>query len=119
MIEIHLNPVELGKVRISLQTGDAGLLVTIHADRPETLDLLRRNTAVLANDFLHAGHEKTSFSFGSDTRGTPGDDRQATTSPEPADDPHIGGQSPTAEIDTAHHSAASQPDIAGRIDIRL
>jgi hypothetical protein len=40
--EIELAPAELGRLRIALHASEAGLQVAITADRPETLDLVRR-----------------------------------------------------------------------------
>ena len=42
-IEIALNPEELGNVRIALNVSEASIGVSILAERPETLDLQRRN----------------------------------------------------------------------------
>lgn len=62
-VDLLLNPAELGRVRISLSPGDAGLTVHIIADRPETLDLMRRNIDMLAQDFQGLGYEATDFAF--------------------------------------------------------
>lgn len=62
-IDLLLNPAELGRVRISLSPGDAGLTVHIVADRPETLDLMRRNIDMLAQDFQSIGYDATDFAF--------------------------------------------------------
>lgn len=61
--EIALNPQELGRVRITLTTTDAGVSVAILAERPETVDLMRRNIDILAREFRELGHENLSFSF--------------------------------------------------------
>ncbi|MCV6610332.1 MAG: flagellar hook-length control protein FliK, partial [Amphritea sp.] len=42
-VEIRLSPEELGSVRLQLHQGESGLTVTVQAERPETLDLMRRN----------------------------------------------------------------------------
>jgi flagellar hook-length control protein FliK len=70
--ELHLNPTELGRVRISLQTTDGNVTVHISADRSETLDLMRRNMDLLAQDFRDSGLGNAKFSF-SDHR--PNDER--------------------------------------------
>lgn len=44
--------------------GEAGLVVTIHADRPETLDLMRRHSEQLMQEFRQAGFERAELSFG-------------------------------------------------------
>lgn len=73
VLEITLSPAELGKIRLSLHSTDGALQVTIHAEKPETLDLMRRNTEQLSRDLRSLGHADINFSFsphsgGSDTR---------------------------------------------------
>ena len=62
-IDLTLNPAELGRVRMSLSTSDAGASVTIHADRPETLDLMRRNIGELESEFADMGYGDVDFAF--------------------------------------------------------
>ena len=62
-IEIALNPAELGRVRMVLSPSDAGVTLIILAERPETLDLMRRNIDDLAKSFADLGYEDISFSF--------------------------------------------------------
>lgn len=71
-LEITLNPAELGRVRLTLQAGEAAMVVTIAADRPETLDLMRRNVDVLAQEFRDIGYDSTGFSFGQEAAGRDG-----------------------------------------------
>ncbi|MHA7850930.1 flagellar hook-length control protein FliK [Roseovarius sp.] len=108
-LDLTLNPAELGRVRISLAPGDAGIVVTIIAERPETLDLMRRHAETLAQDFLGMGYGRAEFNFGqtpqhSGQRGNSGTDtidRQATAPEPPA------------------HSVASVHISNDRVDIRL
>ena len=67
-IDVSLSPEELGHVRLRLTHGEAGLSVAVTADRPETLDLLRRNIDTLARDFQDIGYGDVSFSFGDQPR---------------------------------------------------
>ena len=76
--EILLDPQDLGRVRLSLEGNEAGLVVTIQAERSETADLLRRNADLLMQEFRDAGYADLSFSFSD--RGEPADH------PEPTDD---------------------------------
>ncbi|SDL39561.1 flagellar hook-length control protein FliK [Aliiruegeria lutimaris] len=46
--DVRLSPEELGNLRISFRNADSGLNVSIHADRPETLELFRRNIEMLS-----------------------------------------------------------------------
>lgn len=59
-----LDPEELGRIRLTLKGREGCMIVTVHADRAETLDLLRRNIDMLAQDFRDLGYVQTSFSFG-------------------------------------------------------
>ena len=63
-IEITLNPAELGRVRLTMTPGDAAMTVSITAERPETLDLIRRHIDILGQDFRDMGYERSEFSFG-------------------------------------------------------
>lgn len=68
-VEITLNPQELGKVRMALSTTEVGVTVVILSDRPETLDLMRRNIDQLAQEFRNLGYESTNFQFGEEATG--------------------------------------------------
>ena len=69
-VEIALSPEELGKVRLVITSGDKPA-VTVHADRPETYDLLRRNAEALDKELRSAGifGADISFSGGNDRPG--------------------------------------------------
>lgn len=63
-IEFTLSPIELGQLRFEMrQTGEA-VQILLSAERPETLDLLRKNSDSLLNDFRMAGFSGASLSFG-------------------------------------------------------
>lgn len=62
-VEISLSPEELGRVRLTLHASDQGMSVAIQAERPETLDLMRRNIDSLARDMRDLGFNSLSFSF--------------------------------------------------------
>ncbi len=65
-VELTLSPEELGRVRMTLSTQDGVLSLSIQADRPETIDLMRRHIDQLAQDFRDLGFTDLSFSFGRD-----------------------------------------------------
>lgn len=65
-VEIRLSPEELGRVRLAVSSSEAGITVNVLAERPETMDLLRRNIADLESAFQDLGYEDIAFSF-SDT----------------------------------------------------
>lgn len=74
-VEITLTPEELGKVRLSFQMSENGAMhVVIAAERPETMDLLRRNIDSLAGEFKDLGYSDSGFSFESFDQGTQNND---------------------------------------------
>lgn len=85
--EIALNPDELGRVRMAMSVTDTGISITIAADRPETLDLMRRHIDSLTDAFRALGHHDVSFDFsgGQDTDASSGSGLASTDS-EPGSD---------------------------------
>lgn len=85
-IEIALNPEELGRVRMVLTSTDTGVSVSIVAERPETLDMMRRHIDQLAEEFRKLGYEDIGFEFsGGGASGTfdkDGTDIRPESSPE-------------------------------------
>ena len=63
-VDVALSPEELGRVRLSITSADNGVVVSILAERPETLELLRRNVDQLDQELRQLGYQNTSFSFG-------------------------------------------------------
>ena len=62
-VEISLSPEELGRVRLSVSTADTAVQLIVLAERPETLDLMRRHIALLGQQFQAMGFQDVSFSF--------------------------------------------------------
>lgn len=62
-VEISLNPKELGRVRMNISAVEAGITVTIVTERPETLDLMRRNIDQLVREFQAIGYSDINFAF--------------------------------------------------------
>ncbi len=63
LFQIRMDPVELGQLRITLQMTEAGLHIQIMAERPETLDLMRRFSADLMQDLRQMGFSDLMMSF--------------------------------------------------------
>ncbi len=63
MVEVALSPAELGNVRMTMAVSETGMTVVVLADRPETLELLKRNIGDLKQSFEDMGHDSVSFSF--------------------------------------------------------
>lgn len=74
-IELRLSPEELGRVKLSIAPGEAGLVVQLVAERPETLDLLRRHVDLLADDLRDLGYSGLEFSFSQEGGDHPDTDR--------------------------------------------
>ncbi|WP_420585927.1 flagellar hook-length control protein FliK [Ruegeria sp.] len=109
-IEVALNPEELGRVSIVMNGRDDGLHMTIAAERPETLDMMRRHISVLEAEFRNLGLGDLSFDLG-----TSSDAQQDGSDPD-TDDQFMPSQSEqVAEVD----SALPRIGADGRIDIRL
>ncbi|WP_159975413.1 flagellar hook-length control protein FliK [Roseobacter cerasinus] len=62
-VEVSLNPEELGRVRLNISAGEAGITVHVLAERPETLDLMRRHIDQLAREFQALGYDTINFAF--------------------------------------------------------
>ena len=60
-VEIALHPKELGPLKLLAQSAEGGLTLTILAERPETLDLMRRHLDQLHDDLRRAGFNTVSF----------------------------------------------------------
>ncbi|WP_171179176.1 flagellar hook-length control protein FliK [Ruegeria sp. HKCCD8929] len=78
VVDITLNPEELGRVSMALSTRDDALILSISSERPETLDLMRRHIAELSTEFRELGYESVAFEFGTAT----GDTENAPQNPE-------------------------------------
>lgn len=71
-VDLILNPEELGKVRISMVMAENGITMNILAERPETLDLIRRHIDQLAHELRQIGYGTIGFTFGQQNRGRDG-----------------------------------------------
>ncbi|WP_170431275.1 flagellar hook-length control protein FliK [Ruegeria arenilitoris] len=109
-IEVALNPEELGRVSIVLNGRDDGLHLTISAERPETLDMMRRHLSVLEAEFQNFGLGDLSFDLGTSA------DAQHDDS-----DGGEGNEFSTPQPEHVAETGPARPKIApdGRIDMRL
>lgn len=110
MIEVRLQPEELGRVRLAMTQIDAGVTVHITAERQETLELLRRNIDILESDLRGQGFDNASFTFGQDG---------ASMSRRDEDEAYDGSEALTTP--KLQVNVISEPLIGddGRLDIRL
>ncbi|ATX65810.1 flagellar hook-length control protein FliK [Roseinatronobacter bogoriensis] len=63
MLQIQLAPVELGRVRITMNPTDAGVQVIISAERVETLDLMRKFSADFEKALADIGYQQLDMTF--------------------------------------------------------
>lgn len=68
--ELSLSPNELGKVDMMLQDNDNRLTLIVNAERPETMDLIRRHIGLLELELRQMGLGNLSLQLGAD--GAPG-----------------------------------------------
>lgn len=61
-VEITLSPEELGRVHLSARQTDQGVILLVQAERPETLDLMRRYLPDLMQDLQRMGFGDVSYS---------------------------------------------------------
>lgn len=62
--EIHLEPVELGRLRLDVVANGQEVQVTLAAERSDTADFLRRFATELAAEFRQAGFVQVTVGFG-------------------------------------------------------
>ena len=111
IVDVTLWPEELGRLTLSLAAQDGAMSVTVAADRPETLELIRRHMEVLLEEARSAGFSDVAFGFAGE--GNPGADQEA------GEDNPTGASTPAApslrEVPEAPRSAA----VTGRLDLRI
>ena len=112
MVEIRLQPEELGRVRLTMTPSEAGVSVQVTAERPETLELLRRHIDMLAADLGDRGFSNLDFSFG--TGGSAREDAFDASDGVPS----ATEQAPSEglQVDVSEQAA---PATEGTLDIRL
>lgn len=109
--DLALDPEELGLLRLKLTSGEGGSILMIQAERPETLDLIRRHVALLEQDLRALGHDNLTLQFsGGGGHGTGGFGRP-------------DGGPPPAEAPPEAATSAPKPKAAGvrldHLDLRL
>ena len=115
MTELALDPVELGKVRMTVRAQDQTIVMTVLADRPETADLMRRHAEILQQEFRALGYTSVTLdvSAGQGQSASTGSGHGGAGQTHDADP---GADRMTAE-DAAPIVTARQAD--GSLDLRL
>ncbi len=110
-VTVVLSPEELGAVRMVLLAKGETLILQIHADRAETLELMRRSADQLMQDLRSSGFTQVTLDFGQNRR-HPAPPPQ----PAPVAQPYASGQQAPALTDTP---APVRRLAAGGLDLRL
>lgn len=112
VVEIALAPEELGRLRLVMSGPDHNPHVAIWVERPEVLDQLRRNAAILQECLGDAGMAGATLEFHDDTSSGSRGDRPGDVAP---------GRRPfdTAEPVQAIPVAWTPMAIPARLDIRI
>ncbi len=112
-VQLILHPAELGQVRISLSSTDGTVTVTVITERPETLDLMRRNIGTLAQEFQEIGYQQAQFAFGGGHSAPSGEQ-----GPGNRDSGQDQGAMPD-QMQERPQPATTAPLISDRLDLRL
>jgi len=107
-LELSLSPRELGKLHMTLHPGDTGINVTIHTERSDTMDLMRRHIDLLGQEFRDLGYRDVRFDFGQGNQRSGQEPRAAP--PQATPDPISPQVTPPAPL-----AAAAR----GGLDIRI
>jgi flagellar hook-length control protein FliK len=114
-IDLQLAPEELGRVRLRLTSHEGVVAVSVLAERPETLDLLRRHIETLARGLLDVGYQEARFAFSGQN---PGGSPSKTLNAQGAT--HREDEGRGAVPDLSVPPALSSPALAGaRINVLI
>lgn len=116
-VDIALSPEELGRVRLSITTTEGGVTLHVLAERPETLELMRRHADQLARDLAGLGFASIDLAFGQGR--DPGDrdgDRSSADSRARSDRPADGAAAADPAAAVRNHITLG-PN--GGLDIRI
>jgi flagellar hook-length control protein FliK len=101
-------------VRISVTAGDAGLTVAIIAERPETVDLMRRNIDLLTRELREMGYENLTFTFGEQSGDADQDQDQ-----DQGDGAVQSGAASDPSTADEHHQTSMRVALSGGLDLKL
>ena len=112
-VSLTLAPEELGRLQMTIQTSGDQLTLAIAADRPETLDLLRRHADQLSQELRQAGFAQPTLSFSQgNAQGFARPDPQSATPPRPArTDPDFAPIGQVSPPGITHHGHQAGLDL--------
>lgn len=105
--ELRLMPEELGHVRIDMRHEGDRLVMSVSAERQDTLDLLRRHAGELAAELRAAGHSGLDLSFG--RWSGPGAEPGGRSAGDPADAPWPAVEAASQQPAPAAESLSCRP----------
>ena len=108
VIEIQLDPIELGLVELEFTTRDGTTQVVVTAERDDSLSLLRRNQEDLARHLREAGFESFDISFADRETGEDGRRQNAAGD----------GFATTSELAAEGLAEATRFRVEDRLDMR-
>lgn len=114
-VEITLSPEELGRLRMTVRVSEGAVAINMVAERPETLELLRRHIDHLNEEFRDLGFEDITFSFAGEGGSAPDSDTEDTVTLNLSDND-------TADInpDLQPHPQIQTPaQLSAGLDLRL
>lgn len=112
-VEVTLRPEELGRLSLSFTNDGVTMTVALSAERPETLELIRRNLDIPAQDLSDLGFGSLNFDFTEGAQEEPGGEaRQRRNSGSVDDNAETAPGAVTASSITARVAA-------GGMDLRL
>ncbi|MDB6179225.1 flagellar hook-length control protein FliK [Paracoccus sp. Z330] len=110
-VEITLSPEELGRIRMTVMGNDRTPNIAIWVERPEVMNLIRRNAATLQEQFAEAGFDGATFEFHDEPPSHPDSQKHRGSR-----DSVVSVAPPSSQ---ANPTATGRVFIDGRIDIRL
>ena len=108
---LRLEPEELGRVTLGLRGDERSMTLFVNAERPETLELIRRSIQDLASELADMGYEDIAFDFGD------APDRDKPERHVPATEMNQNTESRTDGFPAPQQ--AVQQTATGHVDIRL
>ncbi|GLS85176.1 hypothetical protein GCM10010873_01490 [Cypionkella aquatica] len=110
-VEVLLSPEELGHVKFQLHQNGDTVRVVLSAERPETLDMLRRHSDQLLQEFRQAGFSQASLDFGQWSQ-------RSRASPPPKQAPALTDETTTHIAPRQSHPSATAATGRG-LNLRL
>lgn len=119
VIEVTMDPPELGRLRLSMSESAGVMNITISTEQSATNDLMRKHIEMLRRDFIEMGYDNVSFSF---EQGDLGGQRQHESPTQTGEAGHTGpaDTAEAAKADPVTSPPQQQPTgVSAGLDLRL